>query len=97
MVAIQLVSDLHIEAESTTIDPLSVVTPSAPILVLAGDIGSLYKLKNLENFLSALSKHYIAVFYIPGNHEYYTIPGIPPCTFDDLTKRLYSLNTQYLT
>jgi predicted phosphodiesterase len=71
MLRLQLVSDLHIEYnnDSVDVDPVEYITPSADVLVLAGDIGSLYKIEQLSNFVSraaALFKHTIYVF---GNHE----------------------------
>jgi len=72
MVSFQIVSDLHIEYKNDDIpDPLTLIIPSAKYLILAGDIGSLYKLKQLTEFLKLLCAHFEAVIYIPGNHEYY--------------------------
>ena len=69
---IQIVSDLHIEYLSDdNIDPLKIITPSAEILVLAGDIGSLYKLPQLRKFLTDLSPHFKLMLYVLGNHEFY--------------------------
>ena len=74
MINLQLVSDLHIEYKNDNVpDPLSLITPSAEILVLAGDIGSLYKYEQLKLFLTKLCTHYTYVLYIAGNHEYYKI------------------------
>ena len=56
MTSIQISSDLHIECvNDDNIDPLQYITPSADILILAGDIGSLYKIKQLKNFIKQLS------------------------------------------
>jgi len=83
MVTIQLVSDLHIEFRNDEfVDPLSMITPSADVLVLAGDIGSLYKYDQLCNFLSKCALLFKHTLYIPGNHEYYVPPdhggvGVP--------------------
>jgi len=68
---IQIASDLHIEYTNGNVDPLSYITPSAPILLLSGDIGSAYRPKQLFNFLERLCPHFQYVFFIPGNHEYY--------------------------
>jgi predicted phosphodiesterase len=72
----QIVSDIHIEYkftdDSIPINPLSLITPSAENLIFAGDIGSFYKPKILKNFLMGICKYYKKVFYVPGNHEYYT-------------------------
>jgi predicted phosphohydrolase len=67
----QIASDLHIECQDTIPDPLSLITPSADILILAGDIGSIYKLNQLRLFLTKLCGYFKIVVYILGNHEYY--------------------------
>ena len=55
-VKIQIASDLHIEYRSNIIpNPLDLITPSAEILILAGDIGSSYKYNQL-NFLIDISR-----------------------------------------
>jgi len=69
---IQIVSDLHIEYKNDLVpDPLDFITPSADILILAGDIGSLYKLNQLSTFLKKLCSHFQLVLYTLGNHEFY--------------------------
>jgi len=73
---LQVVSDIHIEYNNDeNVDPLSIITPSADILVLAGDIGSFYKYTQLHSFLSGIVDHFKHVIYVPGNHEYYTPPN----------------------
>ena len=75
MLKLQIVSDLHIEYKNNTVpDPLDLITPEADILVLAGDIGSLYKFDQLRNFMVKLCEYFQLVLYVPGNHEYYKIP-----------------------
>lgn len=92
MVAVQIVSDLHIEYKNDKPpDPLDLVTPAANILILAGDIGSLYKINQLTKFLEKLCSHFSLVLYVPGNHEWYTQPGFHPLPRETLQKRLLSL------
>ena len=70
--SLQIVSDLHIEYKNNSIpNPLDYVKPISKILVLAGDIGSLYKFEQLRGFLKKLCVHFEYVLYIPGNHEFY--------------------------
>ena len=57
------------------------IIPSAPILILPGDIGNLYKKNQLYNFLKKLCDKFIAVIYIPGNHEYYKIKNVKIMSF----------------
>ena len=73
----QIASDLHIEYKNNEcVNPLDYITPSADVLILAGDIGSLYKYPQLFNFIDGLVEHFKHILYIPGNHEYYKQPEI---------------------
>ena len=71
-VSYQISSDLHIENFEDDVDPLKLITPKADVLILAGDIGSLYKYEQLFRFINNLVNHFKFILYIPGNHEYYT-------------------------
>lgn len=85
MVKFQIASDLHIEYKKHNIpNPFLYIHPSAENLILAGDIGSFYKLDQLVGFLTIISKQFNNVFYIPGNHEYYTQEGYPPLPITEL-------------
>lgn len=93
MTTIQIASDLHIEYTHNKVpDPYEYIVPIADVLVLAGDIGSLYKLEQLRGFLDQIAKFFQAVLYIPGNHEFYTIPSITPISYAALESRLFSLD-----
>jgi predicted phosphohydrolase len=94
---IQITSDLHIECFDHTPDPLLFVTPSADIIILAGDIGSIYKIKQLTEFLIKMCKHFKHVIYVPGNHEYYYIHGHEPKTLDKLHLILCDIRIDNLT
>ncbi|CEO96931.1 hypothetical protein PBRA_005535 [Plasmodiophora brassicae] len=85
----QVVSDLHIETicghRSLTRDEIedrinAIIVPSAPFLILAGDIGCPGSLPGEEHyrwFLGLQSSRFQAVFLIAGNHEYYSeISGV---------------------
>ena len=37
----------------------------------AGDIGSLYKFEQLQQFMEKLSQYFQIILYVPGNHEWY--------------------------
>ncbi len=72
---IQYISDIHLEYyKDIEIDNLvkNKIIPIAPICVLAGDIGYPFE-KSYEYFLEKISKKFIHVFIIHGNHEYYQI------------------------
>jgi Icc-related predicted phosphoesterase len=89
MTKIQIASDLHIETSCENVpDPANYIYPNADVLVLAGDIGSLYKIDQLRGFLEKLSELFQAILYIPGNHEFYTIPNYDPISYNALKLRL---------
>jgi Icc-related predicted phosphoesterase len=90
MVKFQIASDLHIEYKNDALinDIASYITPSADVLILAGDIGNLYKYEQLKDFLLRLSPSFEYILYVPGNHEYYRAPGHPEVTMTRLYDRL---------
>lgn len=91
----QIVSDLHIEYKNDEIlNPLDFITPKADILILAGDIGSLYKFKQLKSFLEQICPHFKATIYVPGNHEFYHQDGYKHQSLENLTIQLHSLQHQ---
>ena len=83
-IQIQIASDLHIELVCETpnisgakMDEIveEMIVPSAPILVLAGDIGCPGTFRGfpfLEKFLMTQASRFEYVFYVAGNHEYYS-------------------------
>jgi hypothetical protein len=88
----QVVSDLHIEYKNDSVpDPLMYINPTCPILILAGDIGSLYKFNQLKGFLTKTCELFEMVFYVPGNHEYYTQQEYDPIPMDVLSMKLKSI------
>ena len=82
--AVQIASDLHLEFHragcGAELDMDAIVTPTAPILALLGDIGipthPLYR-----TFLLHQAERFAAVLVLTGNHEFYDIihkPTPPP-------------------
>ena len=89
MVTVQIASDLHIEYKNNDVpNPLDFITPSADILILAGDIGSFYKIEQLSQFLKNLCSFFQLVLYVPGNHEWYTVPYRDHLSWEVLEKRM---------
>lgn len=92
MVKFQIASDLHIEYRNEHyVDANEYITPTADILILAGDIGNLYKYNQLKRFLEDVCKMFQYVLYVPGNHEYYRVNKIPEVSFEKLTEKLLEL------
>jgi len=73
---IQYISDLHLEFHDTNntgaIRPEMFVTPVAPYLVLAGDIG-IPTLRSYGAFLHWCSQNWKQVYLVAGNHEFYNV------------------------
>ena len=68
---IQYGSDFHFELlRHGLIDFRKFLTPSAPYLALAGDIGNPFD-PAFQTFLDYVSAGWRHVFYVAGNHEYY--------------------------
>ena len=92
MITVQIASDLHIEYKNNNIpNALDFITPSADILILAGDIGSFYKIEQLTSFLKNVCSFFQLVLYVPGNHEWYTVPGYEHLNLKTLEKRMRAL------
>ena len=68
----QYISDIHLESMNNNDynQFLQLFQPSAPILILAGDIGNPYQPRYHE-FLQYINNKYEKIFLITGNHEYY--------------------------
>lgn len=69
--AIQIVSDLHLETPKAY--DVFEIEPKAPVLALVGDIGNTTPSHraDLAGFLARQRRQFRAVLYVPGNHEAY--------------------------
>lgn len=70
----QIISDVHLET-NPSVQLSDVISPCAPYLILAGDIGN-PKEKSYLTFIKDSCKNFRKVFVLNGNHEYYgsTVP-----------------------
>jgi len=94
MVNFQIMSDLHIENLPDNLHVDDFITPTAEILILAGDIGRVHKYIQLENFLQNLCPRFEFVLYVLGNHEYYRVDGIPPKNMEEIFKDLQTIKAK---
>lgn len=72
--SLQIASDLHLEMYDVPPSLEEILTPSAPVLALLGDISALgyaYGVKMYEHFLAQCSRRFYMVLVLPGNHEFY--------------------------
>jgi len=66
----QLISDLHLEKYKKLPSFFKLIEPKAPNLILAGDI-CFAKHEHFVPFFQQLSIHFIQIFFVLGNHEYF--------------------------
>ena len=92
---LQLISDIHLEHleedNKNIFDFSKILIPSAPILLMAGDI-STYDCKLLSLFLLWISERFENVFWILGNHEFYNTEGLNMTDITIILRRLCPKN-----
>ncbi|HVU58502.1 MAG TPA: metallophosphoesterase, partial [Puia sp.] len=99
MMKIQYCSDLHLEFPENqkflSRNPLRVV---GDVLVLAGDVVTFYDQHRARRFFDYVCDHYSAVYWVPGNHEYYgsDISDKPGPLCERVRDNLYLVNNHSL-
>lgn len=89
---IQYISDLHLDKVDGSINNENYVKPVGDILVLDGDVCHTVNMYKFKNFFDYISKSFIYVLYVPGNHEYYNDLGK---TIDEITSMMENFLIQY--
>ena len=94
---IQYCSDLHLEfPDNQNYLKANPILPLGDILILAGDITLLRVKDNYKWFFKKLSKQFKAVYWIPGNHEYYYSDQATIATplFEKIFENVFLLNNK---
>ena len=103
MLKLQFASDLHFERREGK--QLLMIKPVGDILILAGDIATVddpLELAKLREFLTIYSKHFMYIFHVAGNHEFWSTSSAksahPMSKIHAILKRLGKefLNYRYL-
>ena len=92
---IQYCSDLHLEfPENRKFLRRNTLSVVGDILVLAGDVVCFHDLGKGQEFIDFVCDHYSAVYWVPGNHEYYgaDIFDKPSPLFEKLRANLFLVN-----
>lgn len=92
---IQYCSDLHLEfPENRKFIRRNPLIPVGDILVLAGDLVTFRDLEKGHEFIDFVCDHYSAVYWVPGNHEYYDfdITGKPNPLYEKVRDNFYLVN-----
>lgn len=90
---VQLISDLHLEyleEGDASINFAMLVTPSAPILLIAGDVAT-YDCPALPEFLNWVGSKFEFVFWVLGNHEFYNTKQV---SMKDVKNKLQAMCPQ---
>ncbi len=94
---IQYCSDLHLEfPENKNFLAKHPIEPIGEILLLAGDILPFALHKQSFGFFDFVADNFEAVYWIPGNHEYYhfDIAGISFPLYEKFRKNIFLINNQ---
>ena len=70
----QIVSDIHIEREEVLLNWRDVLTPSSPVLIIAGDFGNIQDIEKYTTYISNKCEEpmYTHLIIIVGNNDVYS-------------------------
>lgn len=91
---VQIASDIHIEKlypNKAVITDFIIPNENAEMLILAGDIGSIYQYDEFRHFFLSCKQHFKFVLYVTGNNEYYLREGFEPKSMSQLDNDIIRL------
>ena len=94
---IQYCSDLHLEfRENRLFNERNPIRPVGDLLLLAGDIVLLSRMRDYDDFFDYLSANFAHTYWIPGNHEFYgyDISGKPAAFSEAIRHNVFLVNQQ---
>jgi len=94
---IQYCSDLHLEfLQNRSYLKDYPIIPSGEVLLLAGDIMPLGEISKFNDFIDPLADQFAAVYWVPGNHEYYgfDIAHKPMAFMEKIRSNFFLANNQ---
>lgn len=96
---IQYCSDLHFEfsANRNHLKDHPII-PTGEILLLAGDIMPFAEMKKYNDQINSLADQFTAIYWVPGNHEYYgyDIAQKPTPLFEKIRSNFFLVNNQQI-
>ena len=97
MESIQIASDLHLEFQDPHVSFDKFIKPSAKYLAILGDLGYPNEIQ-YRRFIEEMSKRFVKVFIVSGNHEYFSKNGTPMEDYDKKIDEICSVhgNVYYL-
>jgi len=90
-IKVQYVSDIHLEIWGRVPQEIK---RYADTLILAGDIGNI-RIPLMKQFIKDISALFKDVIFVPGNHEYYQMPGQTPYTMEQCEKEFQEIASIY--
>src|SRR5580692_4580421 len=94
---IQYCSDLHLEfPENRKFMIRNPLRPAGDILVLAGDLVTFNDFEKAREFIDFVCDQYTAVYWVPGNHEFYgsDIDDRPSLLWEKIRSNFYLVNNK---
>jgi len=91
MVNFQVMSDVHLEIYKNSVSTDYLIECKEDNLILAGDICHINFGDRLEKFLLELCPKFKKVYYVMGNHEFYSSEGHPTLSIQEVYDKFFEI------